>query len=539
MPLIAARSLLLALICTGLFAQASVVAKALGQDSGKQDAPAELDPLGRSTPRGTVIGFLRAIDENDPTKALVYLDTKLSGPRAVELAENLARLINSSSDLKLLSISDRPDGNAEDGLPSDKDLIGIINSPSGALEILLRRSSRPGELPVWQFSPETLKRVPEVADSVDALHIQKWVPQVLRDNRLFGIPLFRFVFLFLLFPFVLLAAYVLQIAARMAAKPALRRMGASELQVKLFGPLSLLALAFAVRLFSSYSPSLLIRTSGEWGAIALRVFGFGWVFWRLIDLATSVIAVRTVAAGRTEDKSFVWFLRRAGKAVVFIVVGISLLNLMEIKLTALLTGLGIGGIVLAFAAQKTVENLFGGLMLISDRPFRVGDFCKIGEYKGTIHDIGARSTRIETTQRTMVSIPNGQTAAVAIENFTLRDKILFQHVFGVPYSTSSEVLRKLLEDLRALLVQDHRVEDKGSRVRFVRFADSWLEIEIFAYVYTRDYPVFLGIQEELLLAIMRIVEQDGTSFAFPSRSIYVEREESESANRTLEAGGSK
>ena len=95
-------------------------------------------------------------------------------------------------------------------------------------------------------------------------------------------------------------------------------------------------------------------------------------------------------------------------------------------MTAVVAGIGVGGIAVALAAQKTLENLIGGITIVSDQPIRVGDFCRVGEYQGTVQAVGLRSTRIRTLGRTVVSIPNGQLAVMNIENFSLRDKIWFQ-----------------------------------------------------------------------------------------------------------------
>jgi MscS family membrane protein len=195
-----------------------------------------------------------------------------------------------------------------------------------------------------------------------------------------------------------------------------------------------------------------------------------------------------------------------------------------INLTAVATGLGIGGIAVAFAAQKTLENLFGGVMLIWDQPVRVGDFCRAGDYQGTVEDIGLRSTRLRTLSRTVVSIPNGQLATMSLENYNMRDKNLFRHNIQLRYETSSDQLQFLIAGIRRLLYEHPKVETSGARVRFTGFKNSGLELEIFAYILEAEHPVFLAIQEDLLLRFMNLVEQSGTSFSFPSQTTYIARD---------------
>ena len=198
-----------------------------------------------------------------------------------------------------------------------------------------------------------------------------------------------------------------------------------------------------------------------------------------------------------------------------------LLRLSGFDLTAVLTGLGLGGVAIAFAAQKTLEHLLGGIMVISDKPIQVGDFCRAGEFQGVVEDIGLRSTRLRTLDRTVVSIPNGQLATMSLENFTLRDRIRFRHVIGLRYETAADQLRYVLAEIRRLLYEHSKVDSQDARVRFVAFGHSSLDVEILAYVMATDFAVFLAIQEDLLLRIMDIIEAGGTSVAFPSQTMYV------------------
>src|SRR4030095_12613454 len=152
---------------------------------------------------------------------------------------------------------------------------------------------------------------------------------------------------------------------------------------------------------------------------------------------------------------------------------------------------------------------------------QVGDFCRAGEFQGVVEDIGLRSTRLRTLDRTVVSIPNGQLATMSLENFTLRDRIRFRHVIVLRYETAADQLRYVLAEIRRLLYEHSKVDSQDARVRFVAFGHSSLDVEILAYVLATDYAVFLGIQEDLLLRIMDIIEASGTSVAFPSQTHYV------------------
>jgi MscS family membrane protein len=189
---------------------------------------------------------------------------------------------------------------------------------------------------------------------------------------------------------------------------------------------------------------------------------------------------------------------------------------MGFELTAVIAGLGIGGIAFAFAAQKTIENLFGTVMVVADEVIQVGDQCQTGGIEGHVESIGLRSTQIRTLDRALVSVPNGQLAAGTIGNLARRDKFLFRHKIRLGYETTAEQLRRVLAEIGKMMLEDAKLDPATVRVRLVRFGDDSLELDAFAYVPTREEAVFLGIQEELLLRIVDVVEASGAAFSLPT-----------------------
>ncbi len=194
-----------------------------------------------------------------------------------------------------------------------------------------------------------------------------------------------------------------------------------------------------------------------------------------------------------------------------------------VNLTATLTGLGIGGLAVAFATQKTLENLFGGIMIISDRPVRIGDSCKIGDVVGNVVNIGLRSTRIRTQDRTIVTIPNGQLAIISLENFSLRDKFWFHPTIALNQQTTKGQMKTLLRNIHAMLDRHSKVESETMRVRLIGIRTASLDVAVFAYVIAADIEEFLGIQEELILEILAIVEAAGTELALPTQVTHLVR----------------
>jgi MscS family membrane protein len=287
-------------------------------------------------------------------------------------------------------------------------------------------------------------------------------------------------------------------------------------------PLMLLFASGAVYVLSLGSASLLTRLFWTFMASTMAVVGLTWLILYLIDAGADIIERR-----RPEAANAVIRLSATLMKALAVVVGLVVIfyYFAGINLTAVVAGLGIGGIAVAFAAQKTIENFFGGLFLVWDKPIRLGDYCKAGEHAGTVEHIGLRSTQIRTLARTVVSIPNGQLSSISVENFALRDRFLFKHTLNLRYETTADQLRFILARIRELLYQHPRVDSTTARVRFVGLGQSSLDVEVFAYVFETVQESFLAVQEDLLLRIMDLVEAGGSGFAFPSQTLYMSKDE--------------
>ena len=214
-------------------------------------------------------------------------------------------------------------------------------------------------------------------------------------------------------------------------------------------------------------------------------------------------------------------MRRAGKIAAVALALLAIFDTLGFDVTTGVAALGVGGLALALGAQKTVENLVGCITVIADRPVEVGDYCRVGDTLGTVTDIGIRSTKIRTVARTHVSIPNSDFASERIENYSRRDRFLFNPRIGLTYDTDAAGMREALRLVRKIVDDNERVFEEDARVRFVDLGASSLEIEIYAYIAAATYPDSLEVREELLLAIMENLERGGFSIAFPTQTIHL------------------
>jgi MscS family membrane protein len=532
MPKVVRGSLLAFAIASSLFAQMPVLTKAMGAAEAK---PAEAekppepppDPLGRNTPRGTVTTFLRLVGDGKFLAAADCFATKYPPDQAVQLSEQLGSLLNIGLKTPLSQISDQPEGKIEDGIAADRENIGSIEIEKGhAIDIVLHKVKQNNAQPIWLFSAETLLRVPNAHAASHTVDVESRMPKFLQHTRVLDAPLWRWLLLLCAIPVSFLATWLVQLILRIFERLAKNKPNYAPLLTadrRLTGPVRCLLLSVFFFIYGEYALTLLKRNLWERVGAFLLVIGFVWLLLRLTALGTEIWTLNAVRAGRSSDRGFIWLVQRAANVLLYTLGFLLMLSLFNIKITGLLAGLGLGGIAFAFAAQKTIENLFGGLVLVSDRPFRVGETVKIAEHMGEVMDVGIRSTTVRTLARTIVTIPNGNVATASVENLTSRDKFLFRPVFGVLYSTPAATVESILEQLREMLRTHPKIEPETYRVNFIRFADSWLELEIFAYVLAVDYGEFIHTQDGLHLSLMKIVEGAGTSFAFPSRTVYMEK----------------
>ncbi len=481
------------------------------------------DPLGRSTPQGTVLGFMKSVDGEDYERAVEYLDTKQPQKRARQLAEELQVILNWGLSGHIPKLSNKGEGDLEDGLKPNRERIGVVKTSTGSYDIALERVQRGTDPPVWLFSSETLKQLPEIHRDFDYDRVERYVPSFLQDKKLFHYPVWRLIAIVLLILLAWLLTWIIIVVHRFIYRRFTRKQRKQDIK-RLKGPISVLALSLSFYIASFLSYSLISRLFFSRVSDTLTVIGLAWLSLFLVDPLTDRMMRRRDLTRSSGKIALGRLLNKTIKALIIIAGATFLFYMAGLNLTAVLTGLGIGGIAVAFAAQKTLENLFGGVMIISDQPIRVGDYCRAGDFQGTVEDIGLRSTKLRTLNRTVVSVPNGQLATMSLENFTLRDKILFRHKLQLRYETSADQLRYVIAEIRRMLYEHPKVETATTRVRFTGFQDSALAFEVFAYVLETVYENFLAIQEDLLLRSMDVVEKSGTTFAFPSQTTYFARD---------------
>jgi MscS family membrane protein len=528
---------LLLLSCPTLWSQA-----APAKSTSAEAPPASpADTIGRGTPRGTVLGLLSAARNRNTGLAALYLDTSLRGADAEALASQLAAVINRRLPPRLNEISDMPEGSQRDPLNPDEDLVGVIQIANGDLDILVERVDRGKAGKVWLFSRKTLASIPGAFQELNNSALERFLPNFMITTRVAEIPLYNFVAFFVGMPFLYWLTGVLNLVVSLAAGVLRRRLrGNDDLpnpQV-LRPPFRLLLLALAIRwLISTVPLPLLARQFWSTTALMIVVLACMWLLMLLNESGERyLVGQRRSLSG---SAAVLRLVRRLIDGIVLFSGLLFTLHHFGVNLTATLTGLGVGGIAVALAAQKTLENVIAGVSLVVDQAVNVGDFLNLGDIQGTVVEVGLRSTRIRTVDRTVVSLPNGQIANMRLETLSLRDKFLFHPVVGLRYETTPVQLHSFMAGVRSLLNEHANVDSITVRVRFMRFGASSLDVDIFAYVFAHDWNNFLEIQEELLFGIMDIVRKAGAEIAFPSQSLYLATDKSDKLTQTIRDHGER
>ena len=287
-------------------------------------------------------------------------------------------------------------------------------------------------------------------------------------------------------------------------------------------PVSLLVAVQALRACLPWLPIDARGVGSVYSVIAVATSALVmWIVFRAIDVVVGMMAKRPWAVERPASRSLLKIASRVFKVLVVLLAIIIVLAQLGVSVASLIAGLGIGGLALALAAQKTVENLFGTMSIAVDQPMREGDFVKIGDHVGTVEAIGLRSTRVRTLDRTLITVPNGDLADQRVESFTARDRIRLACTIGLLYGTTAAQMRDVLERLEATLRAHPKIWPDTVVVRFKGFGASSLDIEVMAWFQTSDWGEFQLIRQDILLEFMEIVESRSGGFAFPTQTLHV------------------
>jgi MscS family membrane protein len=509
----------------------------------KAEPTTPIDPLGRETPRGAVMGLLKCTESEDYETAARYLqptpgeDTNLA-QRAKELSSLHGRF---KGNIGLLS--DDPNGSVEPGLPPGEVRAGALAVGRTTVDIILVRVNDPESGKIWLVSKETVAKIPTLYAQMESeapTVADRIMPAALTGRRLLGMSLAQWLGWLLSIPISWLLAWLL--AFLLTVPERIRH----KLQKLPFRPVwetrhgmplkCILAILMHSLFVYLLEPPLLYRVYYFRFMATLLMGCFVWLVSTITDrgFEHAVNRTRTQHGG---GESILILMQRLTRIVLLIIALVIALGVFGFNVKTTLAGLGIGGLAIALAAQKSLENLIGGVSLLMDKALRVGDFCQIGDQLGTVEDIGLRSLKLRTLDQNLSVVPNGSLAQMQFQNMARRSKLLINQTFSLRIEAQAEQLRFVLDRVQSMLDQHPAIESGSCRVRVMSFVGSAFQMELFAYGKTGDWAQFTGIRQDVILKIAEIVEASGTRFAAPTQLTYLSRDRGVDAERANDLVG--
>jgi MscS family membrane protein len=464
------------------------------------------------SPRASMGHFLELTRAADYAGAAQYLDLpkqrENDGPA---LAQRLIAVLDRYDWIDLDRISGRSTGALDDGLPPSIESLGTVPTTSSTPQpVRLVKQNGPNGAK-WVFTKSTVQRIDGWYEGLP----DRWVLENLPAPLLRAGPRNLLWWQWIAVPGMLLGSILVGIVAgwatRKALHPIVKRTPTEwddALLDRLGGPISL---AWGLVFAYSCAPALaLYEPAQNFVTHVLRggeLFAFFWALSRVMDVGARVLGGAGWSRQRGGSMALVRLLARVGKVVIAAFAVVAFLSELGYPVASVIAGLGVGGLAIALAAQKTVENLFGAFSIGADQPFREGDFIKVDDVSGTVESIGLRSTRIRTLDRTIITMPNGKLADARVESISARDRIRFVGSIGLVRNTSASAVKYILKGAERVMRDHPKVWPDGIVARLAEIKDVALTIELTCWFQTSDFGEFQSIRHEVLLAVMKMIEE--------------------------------
>ena len=497
---------------------------------GEPIVPVPDDPLGRGTPRSSVEKFFGAAREGDYSLAARYLDLTGLATNAVtsegpRLARQLWFVLERRAAIDFDALSINPLGERNDGLPPNRERVVRIDWPGGFADVTLERWREPGGLEVWKFSSRSVEIIPKLYDrfrlrGADLFFSETTVDAFLK-MRVLGLPGVTWISLAAVFC-VWGVAFLVFLKLAKWCIGRMRPGVAHRLLSTIYVPVILLIVSAVVR---SLVPERVIsaQIAALFRAQTMFIVVGVWILFRFVDFAAEQARARFLARDGNTGFHLIDLLRRIARVTLLLIGLVVWLDNLGFKVTTIVASLGIIGLAVGLASKNFIEDIIGAMTLHGAGVVKRNETIRFSGHVGVVEDIGLRMITIRSRDRTIITMPNATFAAMTIENFGRRDKVLFQPRLGLRYETSPDQLRFVLIELRKLLYAHPKVMNDDARVRFAGFGACSLDLDIFCYISETNYAEYLAVAEDLNLRIMDIVAQAGTGFAFPSQTMYFER----------------
>ncbi len=545
------------------------VAQEDGASSATGDPLVAADP-GLASPRDTLETFLAAMGQEPPDiqRALTCMELEgVARDAAPDLAVKLHRVINRiewvdlGSDASILGPAEAAQAEAgavwrffpREARPRSAAAVDLgvwlanrerreeVRSLVPSARIELTR----GDDEAWRFSAATVAAVESLWSELRDLEpvllaagterltvaerIRLWFPASMRSGGVLGIEPWQWASIAILVFVGLVVDLLVRLTLAAASLRVIRRRGGDVERPSLrraVRPFGMAAGAIlwleAVSLLGLPNQALLVLGP------AVRLYAmlaFVWAAFRVTDVAGEYFLARARRTDNRFDDLVVPLLRKTAKILVGIFGLISIASSFDIQLAPLLTGLGIGGVGFAFAAKDTLENLFGSVTVILDRPFQVGDWVVIGETEGTVEELGLRSVRVRTFYNSLVTIPTANLVRARIDNYGVRKYRRWKTHLNLLYETPPDLVEAYCEGIRELIRSHPYTRKDYFQVWLHQFGPHSIDVLVYMFFEAPEWSTELRERHRLMLDIMRLADRLGVQFAYPTQRLVLEQGE--------------
>ena len=488
------------------------------------------DELQRDTPRSTLIAFSEALNNDDYATASNYLDYRYL-PKHVKLIkeEELTRqlklvLLRGSTWIDHGALSDEPDGYSDDNLPAFREYLSRVKlGEKESVDLLLQRVPGPKGLSVWKFSNQTVAQIPAMYAVHGYTEFEQQFVDIFPSYEVLGWQLWQWMFALLLIGMSFVLAYI----PTKFVDFLMRRKGSATLvafAALVTGPIRFMLFVYLAKFTFLYvTPSASMRAIVELKTIQMIIVL--WLSIKLIDIGKGLIARRMCNKGQEASVVLLQPASTMLNIAMVVLVALIWLDNAGVHIGTVLTGLGVGGIAFALAAQDTLKNLIGGVILFLDKPFLVGQRILVNGHDGEVEEIGVRSTKMRLLNGHQVIVPNGEMARLDIENIDRRPHIRRRENIGLPYDTPVAKVTRAVDIIRAILADhDGMAKGKPAQVYFDDFKSDCLNIVFYYWYHPADFWNYLAFAQRVNEQIMTQFEAEGIRFALPSQRLFLEHD---------------
>jgi MscS family membrane protein len=493
----------------------------------EKEAPSgPMDEYNRGNPRSSVAGYFIAARNGDFEKAARYLDSDylpswIEFPEETELAHQLKIALDRSNTwIDLDSVSEDPKGDQEDGLPADRDIIGQIKMPAKTVDILLQRVAREDGVKIWKFSNRTVAEIPQLYQHFGYKRFEEKLSRIFPDFIFLGWQSWQWVELLV---YTGLAYLIASLVTWLLSLPLRRQKTDRGRQSVRFvkGPIHIILWLLILHIgIQVIGPSATMHTVFMAGT--LWIIALSWAAIRFIHLVFEWWADRLHKIEQSEIATLVRPLRTIAKIIVALTAALMWLSNIGFNISTLLTGLGVGGIAVALAAQDTLKNFIGSIMILLDKPYRIGQRIVVKGHDGVVEEIGLRSTRMRLLTGPQTTIPNDQMAMSDVENIGQRPHIRRLTNIAIAHNTPRVKVEKALDIIQKILDNHEGMDPKlPPRIYFNEFNPDSLNILVLYWYHPADYWAYLELCQRVNLQILLEFEKEGIQFALQANRTYL------------------